>query len=172
MSNLMKKRIFVLLSVFCIIFSVFSKAYSQSDALRIGIVFDGFWVQNEQMFSVFKEEISELLSQEYNVSFPDKNTLTSDWTKDGINSALDNLLNDNDVDIVIALGPIASGIAGLRSNLSKPLFAPFVQDAEIQGIPLNEGSSGVENLNYINRTDKFRSDLKVFYVVYPFRRPV
>ncbi len=67
-----------------------------------------------------------------------------DWTLDGVSKALDEVLSDDEIDIVLAMGVASSFLVSQRSDLPKPVIAPFVLDAEMQGIPFNNGVSGVK----------------------------
>jgi len=108
---------------------------------RIGAVIDGPWERNDEIWRVTKEEIFTLTRGEFDVRFPDDKVITADWTMAGIRRAIDTLLNDPEVDILLAMGAMASTEVSSRGPLPKPVVAPFVLDAELQGLPSKNGGS-------------------------------
>jgi outer membrane protein TolC len=138
--------------------------------VRIGIAVDGPYEWNEVGLSVFRMEIRELLDGEFEALFPDDKLIVADWTVRGAQAAVDQLLDDPQVDVVLALGVIASNYVCRKEKLEKPVFAPYVLDAEMQGLPMFNGTSGVKNLNYLSFPSQFRRDLKAFLEVVPFKR--
>jgi outer membrane protein len=74
------------------------------------------------------------------------------------------------VDILITLGEVATNEVCKRRNLKKPVIAPLVIDAEIQELPIKDGTSGVRNLSYINTYRNFSQSIKRFQEVTDFRR--
>ena len=91
---------------------------------RIGVVVDGPWsIDRETGSAVFEEEILKLTRGEFDVRMAEE-TLVGDDTVEGIERALDRLLADPQIDLIIAGGVIASHVAGQRKGLSKPVVAP------------------------------------------------
>jgi len=137
---------------------------------RIGVVVDGPWgIDRETGSAVFEEEILKLTRGEFDVRLVEE-TLVGDDTVKGVERALDRLLADPQIDLIIAGGVIASHVVGHRKELSKPVVAPLVIDAEVQGIPLQGQVSGVENLCYIASPVDVQRDLEVFREVVSFER--
>jgi outer membrane protein TolC len=138
--------------------------------LRIGTVVDGIWARESGTVEKFREEISVVLEGIRDVRFPDSASLEGEWTRESVEKALDTLLADPEVDIVLAVGRYASYLAASRGEPAKPVVAPFVISAESQKLPWKEGTSGVPNLNYIEAFDTFSRDLKTFREIVPFDR--
>jgi len=111
-----------------------------------------------------------MASSEFSVQFPEDKQLDGGWALVGVNQAIDRLLADSDVDIVIALGEVATNEICKRRNLKKPVIAPLVIDAEIQQLPEKNGASGIRNLSYINTYRSFNSGIRRFQEVVPFKR--
>ncbi len=160
-------RIFIFGGLWTIFSGLFG---AEARPLRIGVVLDGPWLGNDLTIDLFHKEISELLRGEIEARFPDDKTLTADWTLIGVNKALTQLLDDPGVDLVIAAGVLASHQACLRQNLQKPVVAPFVIDAGIQGLPHKDGVSGIKNLSYLDIPQTVQRDVKAFYDIYPFKK--
>ncbi|MCP4724634.1 MAG: TolC family protein [bacterium] len=155
------------------ILPVFSQEPGQKQVVRIGIVADGPAVPYEiPVITLFKNEITELLNQDFDIQFPDEKYVRGQWTVESISSALERLLNDDEVDIIITMGLMSSANAAQRTGLSKPVLAPWLIDAELQNIPYENGRSGIENLCYINKPLRSIKDMAAFYEVYPFKDPV
>lgn len=137
---------------------------------RIGFVIDGPWERAEEVRSLFEGELTDLLGGEFDVRFPTSARVEADWTLVGIQAAIDQLLEDPDVDLIITLGLIGSGNIARRGPLGKPAIAPFVLDAALEGIPQRNGASGVHNLSYVTHPELFARDIKVFLETVSFRR--
>ena len=115
---------------------------AQAPVVGVGIVLDGPWERNDETLAVFQKEILDLTRPEFDVRFPPDKRLLADFTLASVRAAVDGLLADPDVDLVLTLGPIASAYACRRGSLPKPVIAAFVLHAEVQGIPVNEGADG------------------------------
>lgn len=130
-------------------------------SINIAILQDGPWLRLEDKIDTIKQEIRNLTDGEFTVRFPANKKLTGDWTVEGVNLAIDQLLADPEIDIIIALGVVASGELVNRKNLNKPIVAPIIV-GESTGLPLDKGRSGVNNLNYISAFGEIDKDIKKF----------
>ena len=137
---------------------------------RIAIVTDGPWEYNEVILASFKEEILTLVEGEFEVRFPPAKQLQGDWTAGSVKRALDELLADDEIDLIIAGGVLTSSDVCRRGPLPKPAIAPYVLNPQLQSIPLANGVSGVENLSYITFLADIGRDLEVFRDIVPFHR--
>lgn len=142
----------------------------QKKQVNIGVVVDGPWERNQEVRQLFINEILDLLSNEFDIRFPEDKFLVADWTKPKIKEDLDRLLTDPSVDVVMAMGVIASNIVSGIGPLPKPVIAPFVLDAELQNLPSVGGGSGIKNLNYISIPATFKRDLKTFLEIVSFTK--
>ena len=111
-----------------------------------------------------------LIRGEADVRFPESKALAADGTAVGVRAALEILLADDEVDMVVAAGVMASHYASTRGPLPKPVIAPFVVNAAVQEIPRRGAGSGVPNLSYITFATDPAYDLKAFHDVVPFAR--
>jgi outer membrane protein len=156
---------------------------AQRPVVRIGVVFDGPSEGNSVSLENYTREITELLQEEFDVRFPAGKTLTADWTADGVKSVVSQLLEDAEVEQVLALGLISTNDLGRRGPLPKPCFGAIVADPEIQGFPIatieqkvSEDAtesvrvSGVENLNYITMGIDIEREFNTFRRVSPHDR--
>ncbi len=170
----MMKRTINIITIFLFVISfaisLSAQDKSQTKSVRIGIVTDGPLDRNDLILDLFKNEIKSLFAGEYEIVFPRDKLQIADWTVDGIRNAVSGIIADPDVDIVLAMGILASNEICLRKNLQKPVMAPFIIDREIQKIPYKNGSSGVNNLCYISCPLKFKKDMDVYQTVFPFKK--
>ncbi|MCA9751445.1 MAG: hypothetical protein KC591_04590, partial [Gemmatimonadetes bacterium] len=150
--------------------SVFLGPTFAADATQVVAVVDGPWERNDAILAIFRTELVGLLGDEFGVTLDDADVRVADWTVAGIRRTLDAAFADPDVDVVIALGVIASGEMVRRTSFPKPAIAPFVIDPEVQGAPLVNGVSGVHNLAYITAVNHSRRDLKTFLELVRFEK--
>lgn len=117
---------------------------------RIGIVTDGPYVSPSDWPDVFISEIEKMATGEFKALFPENMQMEADSTREGVERAFDRLLADPECDLILMLGFIGSAIAIERKELSKPVVAPLIFDAQGQKAPLEGVTSGVNNLLYID----------------------
>ena len=136
--------------------------------VRVGIVIDGP-VTRADLIETFRQELLELLGEEFDLEVPADAIMPSDYTVEGVRASLDAMYADPKIDLVIALGLIASQEAAMRGHRPKPTFAPFPIDAETQSLPYVDGASGVRNFNYLAANIGTGHNLKTFHDLVPFR---
>lgn len=141
-----------------------------STPVQIAIVRDGPSELVPELRDLIRKEIVELTDREFDVRFPDEWQLQGGWSVKGVNQAIDRVLAQPRVDLVIALGILASHEVSQRRQLPKPVIAPFVIDPHLQGLPVKKGASGVKNLNYLVSLKNFERNLEAFQEVFPFTR--
>jgi len=81
--------------VFIFLLLLSQTALSQQRTVTIGLVIDGPWEHNEEIRKMTEEEILALSEGEFDVRFPEVKQITSDWTLNGVRTALDRLQNGN-----------------------------------------------------------------------------
>lgn len=141
----------------------------------IGCVIDGPWERNSEMSELFHSEVIALSERDFDIRFPEDRQIIADWTLAGVRDALDRLLEDPEVDFVFAMGLLASGEAVQRRSFPKPVIAPFVENAFMQGAPsllaaTDEVVSGVSNLNYLTTPWDPGRDLEYLYELVPYEK--
>lgn len=139
---------------------------------QIGVVYDGPWERLPDVIDVLKKEITGMAGDEYDVRFPEEKLLSGEWNIVQVNKALDSLLADPEIDLVLALGYVTTHEACQRSDLPKPVIATDVIDAQAQQLPLKDGTSGVANLNYINIFRDLERSMDIFRQLASFKRTV
>lgn len=147
---------------------------AQSDDLHqdvtIGILLDGRWAGDKVALEELYLQCNELLGGEFDISFPENKLLSGDWDLEKTRSNFSQLLDDPNVDIIIAYGEISSRIAVFTPDPQKPVLAPAAINAELQGMPRKNGTSGVNNLNYTAFTSDLTNQIPVFKKLYDFKK--
>jgi len=151
------------------IFFTTSLPAGDKDIIRIGIVVDGSWEQSRDYLNLIKNEIIDLTRDEFDVSFPEDKQKTGDWNPNRIAAVVTELLSDEEVDIIITPGVIASDEIAHKDRLNKPVIAPFILDLQMQSMPFAEGVSGRTNLSYIHTPFTSRNTLLDFKSVVEFK---
>jgi len=127
-------------------------AYAQA---VIGVVEDGPLPRPIVSPSQLEQEISGLVGDEFVVTMPADKRLDGGWSIEGVRAALQQQLDDPDVDIVITTGLIASNEAAKLQDLSKPVIALIVADVQLQDLPAirsgNKVVTGKKNFVYLAR---------------------
>ncbi|ETR73950.1 MAG: Outer membrane efflux protein [Candidatus Magnetoglobus multicellularis str. Araruama] len=164
----MRKHITMLITIILLIPNL---AISASlPTIRIGIVRDGPEIRFTDDTNLLKQEIQQLVGDEYVIEFPSECDIHGNWTASEIKRAINKLLSSPDVDIVVTMGTNASYDICRREVLPKPVIAPYVIDARMQKLPLKpDGTSGVKNLCYINAYKSFEREVQLFRTITPFK---
>ena len=116
-----------------VVLGVAAMVASESDPVRaqdrvavsIGVVVDGPWDRNDEILGRFQQEITALLSGDFDVRFPDQAQVDGAWTTEGVRNALDRVLEDPEVDLVLTIGVLGSVEAARLAVLPKPVIAPL-----------------------------------------------
>ena len=139
----------------------------------VGVVFDSPWERNDELLATFEREIRALAAPQFEVALPGAKRRVADATPDGVRGAVDALLADSEVDLVLAAGPIAAASTGQRASLPKPVISAFVFDPPLQGLPVatsaaGERVSGRPNLSYVTLPNDLTEELHQLHRVTPF----
>lgn len=137
---------------------------------KVGLVLDGASAFNDTIRVAFEREISAFFGTEHAVAFSSRTTLAADWSGAGASAAIDRLVADTGVDLVLALGPIGSNELAHRRSLPKPAIAALIIDAPLQELPNQAGTSGVPNLSYINIAYTASRTLQLFHDLVPYHK--
>jgi hypothetical protein len=137
---------------------------------RIGFLLDGAWDRNAELLAMVQSEIRELVGAEHELGFPATKSLEADWMPSGVRRQIQQCLDDLEVDLVIALGVLASDQACRLPEASKPRVNPVVIGPEDQGLPQSHGASGIRNLANLAVPPAFGREMRAFRDLVPFQR--
>ncbi len=157
---------------------------AQQPQVTIGMIVDGPGRRPGMSSELIRSEITNLLEGQFDVRFPDDKQLDGQWAAGRVRTALDQLLSDPEVDVVITVGVLGSLEAGSRGALPKPVLATAILFPEAFGIPYQErtrrgsGSgepelyhvSGTENFSYTVFSAEFAHEIAALRELTPFRR--
>lgn len=117
---------------------------------------------------LIRSEINTLLHNRWSVEYEE---FRGDHLRTRLEEELDQALERDDIDLLIAVGPLSSAILAQKSNFSKPSIASVILDHDLQNLPLTEdNSSGIPNFAYIESPFNFSRDVRKLYEVYPFTK--
>ncbi|KXX71044.1 TolC family protein [Flammeovirga sp. SJP92] len=132
--------------------------------LTIGILYDAQVYKESKFIDILEKEVPAVMGSSYNVTFPDKYQLSSDWDNTKAKRHFQLLQTDKEVDVVICLGVLGSTIAVQQKNLVKPTLLWGIIDPKGQGVPLTEeGTTGINNLNFILTSSSLKTDIITFH---------
>jgi outer membrane protein TolC len=119
---------------------------------------------------LFIQEIRTLARDEFDLRFPESKRLDGGGTVAGTRAAVDRLLEDPQVTLVLALGLVATQELAHRGPLPKPAIGAIVADVALQEMPYQDGTSGVPNLNYVVSFQQVERDIEAFRRIASFDR--
>jgi outer membrane protein TolC/ABC-type uncharacterized transport system substrate-binding protein len=119
--------------------------------------------------SLFIEELRTLSEGEFTLVFPPSKQVHGEWSNQKITKALQLLQQDEHVDMILALGWLASQ-AAVSTTAQKPTFAPLISNTKLLGLTPKGNSSGIKNINYLSAETQFSEELQAFQKVSPFTR--
>lgn len=167
-------RACVLIPYVIAIFFLLSTPVAAEDlpTVNLGVLIDGESERIEYLFELLKNEIEALTKNEFDLRIPEDKIVTADWTRVGVEIGIGRLLGDREVDLVLAIGAIASDVASSRGVIPKPLITPLAIDANVQGFPFDSatGGSGVPNFTYANILAPTDRDIRTFLEIHPFSK--
>ena len=142
----------ILLGFFTYVLPSVSQAASLP-TVRIAVLYDGphsdLGIGKFLRQGLIQKEILSLTNGEFDIQFPKAFQVHGGWSAKKVDRALTALLRQPPVDMVLTLGVLSTNAALQRKEFSKPVVAPFVIDAEIQGVSLAKGKSHIPNLTYL-----------------------
>ncbi len=117
--------------------------------VRIAFVTDEIDPFTEEVRALIRRELLALARDDFDVRFPEELVVTTDGMASGVTEALERLVADDEVAIIVTQGLLSSEVAVRGAPWPKPVIAASVFDARLQGFPERDGASGVTNLTYV-----------------------
>ena len=139
----------VLLFVLALPWSLRAEEPLPPPVYNIGIVTDGSTARDQHRIKVLKQEIGKMAEGEFRANFPAEMVLSGRDTAAGVRKGLQRLLADDNVDLVIALGPVASSLAWQGKGYDKPVLAPFVLSSVVEAAKSRGKDMRPANLAFI-----------------------
>jgi len=128
---------------------LYAQQLDNKPPVRIAYISDPANSFADEIQSIVEEELQILVRNDFNVQFPKDLYITVDNVMEDGAQAIQQLMEDERVSMVVTLGIGVSEIAIRGAPWSKPIIVSGVFDAQLQGFPETNGASGVTNLSYI-----------------------
>jgi len=126
---------------------------------RITFVFDGSGPRNDTLRTLFEEEIRALGARAFDLRFE---AVAADYTLESARQQVRLVMEDPEVDLVIATGPLTSQVVARLQDPPHPVIASAVIDPEVQGLPFVSGASGAPGVAYLTVPAALDRDLQTF----------
>lgn len=143
---------------------------SAKTTYTVGIVSDGSNAELVKQRELFISEIKKVSEGEFDIRFPLAKQLSGDHVIQTMDTGIDKLERDPDVDMVLLIGGISSQLALKKNLLRKPTFAPFIYNVTLSGLKRHGDSSRISNLNYLTDESVLDDEIEAFRKVVPFTR--
>ncbi len=141
-------RSFRLTAIFFMVLGISHSAYSKN--LNVGIVFDGPSEHTLSLVQSIEDELPNTLIKEDKIIFPKENRVAGKFDTNKIKTGINQLMNNKNVDAILAIGPVASHLISTLDSYSKPVIAAHIYNATMQKLKHKNGTSGYNNLSYID----------------------
>jgi len=144
---------------FFLFFLLFGSLWAKP-TYSIAIIEDGNSIASKQFTRSLKYEITQLLSRDFQVTFPKKYRYNGQWNYTKIAHYVNSALQNKNIDMIITLGVLSSHYIARKHSFSKPVIATTILDPHMQHIPYHRGVSGKYNLTYVSAFNSFEQDIK------------
>ncbi len=132
--------------------------------LNIGICKDANTSEFKEFSSLLKTEITNLTNSKFDIKFTE---LSSNMDTLVSKKNIQDLINNSEIDYVIALGYISSKQTSEIKNYTKPVIAATILDRELQNLPLSaEKTTGINNFTYIESIIQLKNNLNEFSKIF------
>lgn len=126
-----------------------AQQFEDATVVRIAFVADEINPFAAEIRSLVQQELLALTRDRIDVEFPAEFVVAVNDLAEESPRVLQQLVADDEVTMVITQGFLASEAAVRGAPWAKPVIASSVFDADLQGFPEVNGTSGVSNLTYI-----------------------
>ncbi|MEM1042489.1 MAG: ABC transporter substrate binding protein [Bacteroidota bacterium] len=132
--------------------------------MQIAFVLDGPPLQDDTLQALVQAEIETVAGRRFALAY---RTATADYTLAGVEQEVAALMAAPDVDVVVALGPLASQVVARLVDPAHPVIAAVVLDPALQGLPERDGASGAPGVAYLTVPFTFNRDVDTFRALTP-----
>jgi len=137
-------------------------AQEERAVVRVGFVADAPDARTDRLRAAMRRELVTLTQSDFDVQFPPSANFIGDGSVESVSAALARFTEASDLDLVVTLGFLGSQIAGDGAPWSTTVIAAVVVDAELQGLPLVEGTSGTTGFTYVTIPSPIVRDVRAF----------
>lgn len=157
-------RTFQILTIITFVLGLSQAAPTQSE-WTIGVLQDGSSKPREEFLDSIRAELSDILFDDVDVQWTIPEEYNANWNTDAAGDILERALEDDSIDIVLALGPAVTHAAAVREEgLPKPVVGGIIAEGRSIGLPMSEeGYSTLDNFNFVAARLQAEEDLRVFH---------
>lgn len=136
--------------------------FAQKKTYSIGVLVDNSTAEIEPIRRNLEREIQAVVGEDAVMNFPSGSYLINSYNLDTARNNYNQLLNDENIDIILAFGAVNNLIIKNQSNYPKPTFLFGAVNIDLVNVDLNKQTSGIENYTYLIQTVSFKEDLQKF----------
>lgn len=162
-SNLTRR--FYLLLLVAVLFS----AGLSAETLRVGVISDGDAGGMRDLLASTQEEIRKLIPDTDSVEFVEALLKSGEWNINSTSTAIEALLNNKEIDVVLGIGPVVSHMLASRKKFARPAMASQIINARMQGLTSVDGASGIDNVCFVDMGLDFGRQIDRFQEIKIFR---
>jgi hypothetical protein len=140
-----------------------------SDTYRIGFIFDILPENTPALLAEMQNEIRSVVGQDANIEFPESAIYVNDLDIETARINYQAIINNDDVDIIIAFGVISNVIITGAESHDKPTILFGTLAADFSRVSGEDQTSGVKNLSLILASFSISRDLNVFHEMINYR---
>lgn len=141
----------------------------QRPVYTIGILSDIYAPDLEALQTQLKDKIIAVVGQAAAIRFDERFILSGPPELEKIEDNYTAYLQDPDIDIILAFGPVNNYLLMQKKEFPKPvvLFGTINQD--FIDLPEGQITSGINNLTYLITPESIIEDLNTFAGIYPYK---
>ena len=158
---------FRLVHLLCAVFVLMGTPAVAQEQFVVAIVGDGPGDRLADGQQIYIDELLALTSSEFDVEI---RYFVGDWSKASIEAAVQMAYRDAGVDLVLVTGFVANQLVATRRYFPKPTFLPIILDVNLFASEPVNGTSGIENLNYLSVYADFAIDLDTLARIVPYKK--
>lgn len=138
-------------------------AFSQTKpTYSIGVIADNRSPKLSPLFDQLKNEVQSVVGEDATIIFPDEGLLFSNFDLQTAKENYSRLINDENIDLILAFGVVNNQIISKQTTHAKPTILFGAVNRDFNNIDLNKKSSGIENFTYLIASESYQEDLKKF----------
>jgi outer membrane protein len=167
----MSLRFLFLISIM-LFYNLSAKAIQVEEKIgvNIGIVHDGLIEDSSRSLNHLFNEIDVLLGSKYYVQIKDDRVLDANWSAQNASEYYEELVQDLNIDIILGFGAISSSVIAEKKVYPKPVIVLGIINPEIHNLaPISQKTSGIDNFSYPFNNQSIKSDIDIFYKIYPYK---
>lgn len=134
--------------------------FAQKKTYRIGVLVDNFTEEIELIRKNLERETQAVVGEDAIMNFPTNSYLINNYSLESARNNYNQLLNDDNVDIILAFGAVNNLVVKNQQNYSKPTFLFGALNIDLVDVDQTKQTSGVENFTYLIQTVSFKEDLE------------